>query len=211
MWRPSRVCISRRSRASTVDRPGTSVFTARARRLHSSTIQDTESRSFLAAQSSMTVVSSRSDSAGNRRKPSRGPREARQKCSDFWVLAVGPNPAPHRAFIHAKLTRQPINARLQWAVAFYQIADRAKAQFGQSPSGFRDIDDVDNCRGLYQGWGCTVTNQAILAPAMAGEILDTARGIGRPVCHRALRSVPEAASARLRRSNTSAGAYPCAD
>jgi hypothetical protein len=44
------------------------------------------------------------------------------------------------------------------------------------------------------------------ARAMLGEISDTARGIGRPVCRRALRSVPEAASARLRRSNT---ASPC--
>jgi hypothetical protein len=67
------------------------------------------------------------------------------------------------------------------------------------------------CWGLYQSWGCAVTKQEILAPAMVGGISGTARGKGRPVCHRAQRTVPEAAGAHLRRSNTSAGVYLCAD
>jgi hypothetical protein len=61
--------------------------------------------------------------------------------------------------------------------------------------------------GLYQKWGCIVTNQSTLTPACFGEISGTARGIEFPVCRQALRSVPEEASARLQQSSTLVHAY----
>jgi hypothetical protein len=90
---------------------------------------------------------------------------------------------------------------------------------GRAPKNFDDttgnalgqFEKVFNERDRIKVGGALSQTTQFFTAAMVGEISDTARGIARPAVHRALRSVPEAAGARLQRSNTSAGAYPCAD